>query len=87
VAFDYSTGGSASWKIALDRVRCGSGAIFDPKILATYYSSEGQPIVTPEPPTGQKFCLVKFADTNESTSNQNWQASLEATLNVGMNAY
>jgi len=30
---------------------------------------------------------VKFSDTNESHSNQNWQASLEATVNVGMNAY
>jgi hypothetical protein len=87
VTYQYSTGGSATWKITLDRVTCGSGTIFDPKIIAAEDESTGETPVTPRPHPGNKFCLVKFSDTNESHSNQNWQASLEATVNVGMNAY
>lgn len=34
VTYQYSTGGSATWKIALDSITCGRGPIFSPKILA-----------------------------------------------------
>jgi hypothetical protein len=85
VTYQYSTGGTTTWKIALDSIACGSGSIFDPKILTAYYSGEGQPTVIPQPAAGQKFCLVKFAVTNEGDHNDNWQASLDATVNVGMN--
>jgi hypothetical protein len=87
VTYQFSTGGSATWKISLDSARCGTGAIFDPGIMAAYAASIGDTLAVPQPHAGMQFCLVKFSGVNESTSQQNWQASLEATLNVGMNAY
>ena len=89
VTYDYAAGyGSASWKVTLVSITCGSGTIFDPKVLAADAASTGQPPPpTPQPDAGMKFCLVKFADTNESTSQQNWQANGESTVNVGMDAY
>lgn len=88
VSYQYSTGGSATWKITLDSITCGSGGIFDPKVLAADAASTGQPPpATPQPAAGMQFCLVRFADINESESNQNWQASSETTADVGMDAY
>ena len=88
VTYDYSTGTTATWKLTLDTITCGSGSIFDPKVLAADAASVGEPPpATPQPEAGMKFCLVKFSDTNESISNQNWQASSEATVNVGPDAY
>jgi hypothetical protein len=88
VSFDYAAGyGSASWKLTLASVRCGSGTIFDPKVIAAGDESTGETPVAHRPHPGNKFCLVKFSDTNESHSNQNWQASQEVSVNVGMNAY
>jgi hypothetical protein len=89
VSFDYTAGyGSASWRITLVSIMCGSGDIFDPKVLAADAASTGQPPPpTPQPAVGMHFCLAKFADTNASESQQNWQASSEASADVGMNAY
>lgn len=87
VTYQFSTGGSATWKITLDSARCGTGAIFDPGIMAANAASIGDTLAVPQPHAGVQFCLVKFADVNESTSQQNWQASLEATVNVGQDAY
>jgi hypothetical protein len=74
------------WQAALDSITCGNGSIFSRSVLTAYYSSMGQPLVIPKPGQGQKFCLVKFAVTNNSDSSQPWGAG-DTTVNVGMNAY
>jgi hypothetical protein len=80
-------GAPTSWQITLDSVTCGDGTIFSAKVLAAAAESTGQSApATPEPEQGQQFCLVKYGVTNDSTSNQPWQAN-GSTLNVGMNAY
>ena len=86
VSFDYAAGyGSASWKLTLDSMTCGNGTIFDPRIMAQFYSAEGMPTVVPQADPGQKFCLVKFSITNEGDSNRSWSGP--ETLNVGLDAY
>jgi hypothetical protein len=85
VSYDYSAGyGSASWKLTLDRVTCGNGTMFDPRVMAAYYSAEGMPTLVPQADPGQKFCLVKFSVVNEGISNQTWSPQ---TVNTGMRAY
>jgi hypothetical protein len=76
-----------SWQVTLDSVTCGDGTIFSAKVLAAAAESTGQsPPATPKPDQGQQFCLVKYDVTNDSTSNQPWDAN-DSTLNVGLNAY
>ena len=84
VTYDFSTGGSASWKLTLDSVAEGNGTMFDPKIMGDFYSSEGMPTLVPQADPGQQFALVKFTVTNEGDSNQPWSPS---TVNVGQRAY
>ena len=88
VTYDYSTGSTARWRITFDGLTCGSGAIFDPKVLAASAASMGEQPTVPRPQAaGLKFCLLKFSVVNESDSNQNWQVSDEATVNEGQDAY
>jgi hypothetical protein len=86
VTYSYSSGGSAAWRMTLQSVKCG-GSAFDPKIIASYYTSQGQSVVMPKPDPGKEFCLVKFSVTNEAHANDVWSVQQEATLNVGQDAY
>ena len=75
----------SSWRVTLASIRCGSGAIFDPKVIAAgQQNANGS--ANPQPPAGMKFCLVKFAVVNQGHSNQPWSAD-QATVNVGQDAY
>jgi hypothetical protein len=77
----------SSWRVTLASIRCGSGAIFDPGIMAAYAASIGDTPAVPQPQQpGMKFCLVKFAVTNQGNSNQPWLAYL-TTVNAGQRAY
>jgi hypothetical protein len=83
----YAQGyGQALWRISLRSVTCGA-ASFKPSIIRQDEASMGEPYAMPSPSASMKFCLVRFNAANLSTSNQNWQASQEATLNAGQDAY
>ena len=76
-----------TWKITLDSITCGSGAIFSPAVLAAGTAATGQQPSVPQPQQpGSKFCLVKFTAVNEGNSDQPWSAS-SGTVNVGARAY
>lgn len=87
MSWSYSDGSEAAWRITLQSVTCGGPGIFDRKIITSYYTGMGEPVVMPKPEAGMQFCLAAFSVTNEGHSNDVWTTQSTATLNVGMDAY
>jgi hypothetical protein len=86
LVYAQGSGPPATWRVTLDSITCGPTP-FRPAVIRSDEASMGEPYSMPTPSSGTKFCLVEFSASNLSTSNQNWQAAQETTLNVAQDTY